>query len=113
MDRVAALSIEKYHRDAHSNVAAYVIYRIWNAVKAIFGRSDWQITRNGVVFAVKSTPNLKGKDPNQMADCYLKHAQRAIDLYYQFAKKTEIDENLFTAKFNKINASFEKEMGLT
>lgn len=112
MDRVTALSIEKYHRDAHTNAAAYVIYRIWNAVKAIFGRSDWQITRSGLVFVAKSDPILKEKDPGQIADCYLKHTKMALDLFYRFAKQPEIDENLFTAKFIEISESFEKELGL-
>lgn len=34
--------IEKYNFNAHSCFLTYIGYRIWNAVKAIFGKSDWQ-----------------------------------------------------------------------
>lgn len=34
--------IEKYNFNAHSCFLTYIGYRIWNAVKAVFGKSDWQ-----------------------------------------------------------------------
>jgi hypothetical protein len=34
--------LEKYTSTYHSNCVSHIFYRVWQAVKSIFGKSDWQ-----------------------------------------------------------------------
>lgn len=55
----------------------YVIFRIWNAIKAIFNQSDWQLARKEIVKCL-TEPVLQHKDIKPFADMLKGHMPQIL-----------------------------------
>lgn len=75
---------------------SYVIYRIWNAIKSIVNRSDWQLTRKEMFEEVKK--QFESKDFKPFAEMLKDHmpqvmkvAEKATDLFMCFFIDSKIN----------------------
>lgn len=59
-------------REGICNYISGLIYRTWNAVKAIFGRSDWQLARKAIIKGFDEELTVSKKVAHQKADIILR-----------------------------------------
>lgn len=91
-----------YVYDAHSCFVTYVTYRVWQAVKSLFGNSDWQQAKNFLKVSIrrfdlsnycridiKSSEFIKYRDTfvNQI----FKYEFTKLKLAYQLRDKSVVD----------------------
>ncbi len=79
--------IEGYgKRDGFLGWVPFIFYRIWNAVKAIFGQSDWQLAKKNMVAEMKKSIADEQEFQNHLLP--KKFIQKITNLKNEMAEKT-------------------------
>lgn len=91
--------------DKSSCANKYFLYRIWNAIKAVFNRSDWQIAKKKLLNQVKNLLSTANYLPQQ-------EREKSAKLWTQFILYLAIDKNCTnpTQTVNKLDDELEGDI---
>jgi len=80
-----------------------LLYRIWNTVKAVFGKSDWQQARNEVIKKIEASYVVHPIDFSSIDEKNVKKVYRWIDQFIKKVANSYLDDLVACSKIEVEN----------